>query len=114
MFGYEKTNLLLGYRVLDDKDSELLLDAFELADQTYNPKNKKGKTTLKSGKKTSSKTTSKIVPVGEGKTFVTKGKIQQKDRAEAVPGGDQPDGVDRQRLGDVHQLPLRPRAGGRE
>lgn len=79
LFGYKKTNLLLGYRVLDEKDSELLLDAFELADQTYNSKNKKGKTTLKSGKKSSSQTTSKIVPVGEGKTFVTKGKIQQKD-----------------------------------
>lgn len=79
LFGYKKTNLLFGYRVLDEVDSELLLDAFEIADHTFDSKNKKKKTTLKSNQKPAVNTTSKIVPIGKGTVFVTKGTVQQKD-----------------------------------
>ena len=79
LFGYKKTNLLFGYRVLDEVDSELLLDAFQLADHTFNSKNKKKKTTLKSNQKLAANTTSKIVPIGKSTVFVTKGTVQEKD-----------------------------------
>ena len=79
LFGYSPNNVVQGYQALDEVDSELLLDAFDLTDYRYDSKSKKKKASLKSNQKPAIKTTSKMVSIGNSDVFVTRGKIQQKE-----------------------------------